>query len=264
MSLDIVSRIDQIFDNIESFNRDVYRSIRKNKPELNLPSEGQIAKEFGSFGVFCSIIKKENRNKKPVSLDEEAIVDKVKELFFNGNIKNRDDYRRARKNNPTLDLPSCDKISKIIGSFSNLKSLVEKNKYSVLVSFPERKVVEEVVEAEVKVVEEAVEVEVKEAVEEAVEAEVKEELTYIHCATESHTDIKMDCRDEHKNSYEIEELEEEEIEEEIDEDEDTDEFLSAEQINNLRDLVKTKKLELFGGKRQPYYWQPQSRKGRWT
>jgi len=57
MNCEDIQRIQKIFFNLGSFNRNLYRSVVREKPKLNLPSERQIDKEFGSFGVFANKIK---------------------------------------------------------------------------------------------------------------------------------------------------------------------------------------------------------------
>ena len=75
MNYEEMRRIQKVFFNLGSFSRDLYRSVVREKPELDLPSERQINKEFGSFRAFADKIRKKEV-KKTV----------VKNSFFNVNI----------------------------------------------------------------------------------------------------------------------------------------------------------------------------------
>ena len=57
MNYEDIRRIQRVFFDLGSFSRDLYRSVVREKPELNLPSERQIDKEFGSFRAFADKIR---------------------------------------------------------------------------------------------------------------------------------------------------------------------------------------------------------------
>jgi len=57
MNYEDIRRIQRVFFDLGSFSRDLYRSVVREKPELNLPGERQIDREFGSFRAFADKIK---------------------------------------------------------------------------------------------------------------------------------------------------------------------------------------------------------------
>ena len=55
-----INEIRDIFSSVDELSRDVYREARRSMPELNLPSDRQIANLFGSFGRFTTELKGDN------------------------------------------------------------------------------------------------------------------------------------------------------------------------------------------------------------
>jgi len=65
--------------------------------------------------------------KKTDLTDKQKILYSVKSAFSDCLDFTRTQYRETRKNNPSFDLPSCDKIAKLFGSFGKFKEELKKD-----------------------------------------------------------------------------------------------------------------------------------------
>jgi superoxide dismutase len=155
MNQEILCEIKKRFSS-EDLTRKKYREARKSNSRF--PSDKKIQKVFGSFTEFKEFLKQNFKKeiskfqekpvttiseelKKPeellkvveevqanVDLDlKREIISKLRDFFDRGLINSRDEYRKLRKDKGDLSLPSCDRISKVFGSFSNFKKEMENN-----------------------------------------------------------------------------------------------------------------------------------------
>jgi len=172
MTPEKIEQLRIIWKNNSLNTRDDYRALRRNKPELELPNDTVLGKDFGSFAEFkkamingkiqieekknlssfrdlaskivSEIVEKTKESSKtqtPIitaeQKSEETLEEKLTRIFKENKIEKRDQYRKFVKNNPTLDLPSCHKISKLFGSFSKLKEIIYTDE-SVSIDIPKQ------------------------------------------------------------------------------------------------------------------------------
>ena len=136
------SRIKKIWKDNKINSRKSYRVFKKENPNSNLPSSRSIEKEFGSFSSFKnfmdfnSIAKEENEKFTVIQIcipesisenapEEKTLLESLISIFNKFKISNRDQYRKAKKENPDLEIPSTHQICKEFYSFSNLKSVID-------------------------------------------------------------------------------------------------------------------------------------------
>jgi len=136
----IVELIKQAFSSDLNIKRNEYRLKRSNNPELNLPSSGIIEKLFGSFEklrvrlLTGVVIEDENIAINTMPEKEEDLDETERERairlarsIWNADDFTRGEYRDKKKSVPDIDLPSCDKISKLFGSFAQFKISIKED-----------------------------------------------------------------------------------------------------------------------------------------
>jgi len=120
----ILYSVKSAFSDCLDFTRTQYRETRKSNPSLDLPSCDKIAKLFGTFGNFKEELKKDFILEEKPETEEDKIAALVRSVWNTGEDLTRNDYRQKRKDRSDLDLPSCDKIAKLFGSFGKFKDYI--------------------------------------------------------------------------------------------------------------------------------------------
>lgn len=103
-------------------SRDTYRKICKDNPDT--PSETQLKKEFGSFGLFFTEIKAQRSGfVSPIRKRIHAnITDEMIDVCKLLNFKTIDEYNEVRKSNP--EIPTLELIREQFGTFKSFARVV--------------------------------------------------------------------------------------------------------------------------------------------
>lgn len=182
----------------------------------------------------------------PVLTEEQQIIRTVRRVLGNNFIFNRNQYRAQRSSNS--ELPSCDKINKVFGSFGKFKELLlSSNETPELTELP-----------------------------------ISEEQQIINLVLSIWKDVENlkrdDYRDKRRTNPELNLPSNDKIDKLFGSFGNFKSFvlesvdgnswdLNPQQVKEIREKVKQRRIEIFGEKRKPYEWEIRSRslrRGAWV
>lgn len=272
MGIENIVEIRSIFERFPWDNKEDYDLLSKIRPDLNLPNDQDIHKKWGSFASFQSEIKKEKENcflsteknkknsKKEIEFDieKDCILEQIKRVFVNKVDFSRDQYNQKRKETKDL-LPSCKKISKIFGSFGEMKKKLNKKEKQEDFLLYEPK------ENNIKKDFEIPQTEREKVIELSKKILGNKDFTREEYRSKCRKEPELglaSCKKIERifGSFQNFKYLMNELENETNEEEDWNP--TFEELIKLKESVKEKRKQLFGSKRKSYEWELESRKNR--